>query len=62
MLDVTRKGANVRITAERGRYGFVCDVCRVSESASDKTAAVNVKRAHVASAPHRSALRAARRE
>jgi hypothetical protein len=62
MPDVTKKAANVRITSMRGRYGFVCDVCRVAESAGDKAAAVNAKRAHVASAPHRSTLRAARRE
>jgi hypothetical protein len=62
MPDVTKKAANVRITSVRARFGFVCDVCRISEPASDKAAAVSAKRAHVASAAHRSTLRAARRE
>jgi hypothetical protein len=44
------------------RVGFECGVCRVRELLTDGVAAKTARMKHVASAPHRSSLRAARRE
>jgi hypothetical protein len=44
------------------RVGFVCRVCRLRELCEDAAAAKSARMAHVATAAHRSALRAARRE
>jgi hypothetical protein len=44
------------------RVGFECRVCRVRELRTDAQAAKAARMEHVATAAHRSSLRAARRE
>jgi hypothetical protein len=44
------------------RVGFECRVCRVRELCADASAAKSARINHVATAAHRSSLRAARRE
>jgi hypothetical protein len=52
----------VKMIRSGKRPGFTCDVCRVRELYPDAGAAKAARMKHVASAPHRSSLRAARRE
>ena len=47
---------------EGKRIGFACRVCFVRELYADKAVAKTARMRHVASAVHRSSLRAARRE
>jgi hypothetical protein len=44
------------------RSGFECSVCRTREVCTDAAAAKAARMRHVATAAHRSSLRAARRE
>jgi hypothetical protein len=44
------------------RIGFACSVCRVREFGVDAATVKAARMLHVASAVHRSSLRAARRE
>ncbi len=53
---------HARVIKKGSRFTFVCDLCRVTLPAADKAAATEQKKQHVASASHRSTLRAARRE
>jgi hypothetical protein len=53
---------SVKMIRSGKRSGFECAVCRVRELYADGGAAKTARMKHVASAPHRSSLRAARRE
>jgi hypothetical protein len=54
--------ASVKMIRSGKRPGFECDVCRVRELCPDGGSAKAARMKHVASAAHRSSLRAARRE
>jgi hypothetical protein len=53
---------SVKMVRSGKRHGFECAVCRTLELFADSAAAKAARIKHVAAAPHRSALRAARRE
>ena len=53
---------SVKMVRSGKRHGFECAVCRTLELFADSAAAKAARMKHVATAPHRSALRAARRE
>jgi hypothetical protein len=52
----------VKMIRSGKRAGFECSVCRLRELCADGPAAKLARMSHVATAVHRSALRAARRE
>jgi hypothetical protein len=53
---------SVKMIRSGKRVGFECGVCRMRELFADGAAAKAARMKHVATASHRSSLRAARRE